>query len=105
FFRGRQRDVDAVELHLLEVVADQVGNRRDDVRGGAHRRLLARVEIVERDRVVLLHLHGAAYAECRRSELPLVRAGGVQDGGVGQQRREQLIVDQPVLERALGAAL
>src|SRR5947209_7847333 len=77
---------------LIEIVAHEVRDRSDDVGGGTHGRLLAREDVVERDWLVLVEPGGATDLKRRRSKLPLVRSGGIENRRVRHQRREELIV-------------
>ena len=102
-FGGGDRDVESLERDRLDVVREQHRHRPGDGGRGAENRRVAGEHVFDVQVRVALDARAALDADGRRAELPLVRRQRVEHRHVGDERREHLIVDDRVLERALRA--
>ena len=88
------RDVEPLDRHRLDVVAEHHRQRTGHGRRRAENRVLVGEDVLEREIAVPLQPGAALDRERGGAVLPLVGAERVEHRDVGEERREQLIVDE-----------
>ncbi len=102
---GLDRERDPLEREALGGVAVEHRERRGDVGGGIGRALIADEHVVEADRRLADDARVAGQSIGGRAGLALIGGEHVGHGKIGQQRREELVVDDLKVEGAAGGPL
>ena len=93
-------DVEAIDRDRLDVVRQEHRQRAGHGRRSAQHRAVAGEHIVHGEVAVSLDVRAALHAEGGGAELAFVCAQRVEHRDVGKERREELIVDELIVQRA-----